>query len=166
MSPSLMVMTCHECQLSIKGRLMIARYVDRYIDPLSTDISVTINRVSAYMSIDYWPTCNWLLIDCRPSIGQYVVTTDTPLIRYWYLTDGSPIYCWHDPCYRDQLLTNRYVGRIATDTRLILDRHLTDVSTNILADSWPRCRPLRQWTPPIRHDLNFVDVLIVLNEII
>jgi len=44
-------------------------------------------------------------------------------------------------------------GRYSTDTRPPLDQHPADISTDMATDSRPRWRPLRRWTPPIRHKI-------------
>ena len=88
------------------------------------------------------------------------LSTDTPPILYRYLTDGSPIYCRHttDAIATDcRPMIGQSVGRISADTRPTLgpplDRHMTDISTDMSTDSRPRYRSLRRSTPPIRHKI-------------
>lgn len=95
-----------------------------------------------------------LLRQCRWS-------TDTPPIPYPYCTDGSLIHCRHPTNaivmtvhqYIDQNLTNPQPTvkcHLADLSRPTLDRHSTDVVTNIVTDCQRRCQPVYCLTPPIR----------------
>ena len=73
------------------SRLFSVNVFDRHVYRVSTDVST--NSVHRVLVDTYLVTK--LHRRCR-------LTTDTPSIRYRYLTDSSPIYYWHTTAYKTQ----------------------------------------------------------------
>ena len=113
---------------------------------------------------NFWQQAFNQVVQAVPIDDWY--TTDTLPILDRQFTDILPTFYW---CCRDRLSVDRtdgwlviirYIGRLvtthgrySTDTRPPLDQHPADISTVMATDSQLRCRPLRWWTPPIRHKI-------------